>query len=497
MRRYVIGTLGATIAGFSSTVWAQDTRPAARIGGVQAVIPVAGYAPADPIYRGQAPTGTPMSPPAGGGTAAPATGQPPVFGTPMPIPQSVPNSGTPVPGTYSGPYPYGGPYNITAPGSYTLPALGQGGSSGMPETYAPPVANATALGLGGPRWWVTGEGLLWWTKGAYLPPLLTTSSPQFNGIIGTGDTQILLGGKQDGQFQPGFRVGLGLWLGCDHMWALDTSFFYLPKVTNTFTADSNQFPVLGRPFFNLNQNIPYAELIASPGLSTGGFLAQTQSTLWGGDVNLRRYLCGDQCSRIDLIAGFRYLSLDEGLTITENFARTPNSNTGIGVPAAASGFAMDSFQTQNRFYGGQVGFDWEVRRGRWFTDLKAKVALGEMDSTVNINGVQQVNMTNGTTSTAVGGLLALPGNIGTFTESKVAVVSDMSANLGYHITPRLRATIGYNLLYTSHVLRPGDQIDPGLDVTRIPNFPVPGVAPIGAIRPVPTFKGTDYWAPGD
>ena len=74
-----------------------------------------------------------------------------------------------------------------------------------------------------------------------------------------------------------------------------------------------------------------------------------------------------------------------------------------------------------------------------------------------------------------GGLLALPGaNIGRYTQSKFAVVPEAGVKIGYHLTPNLRLAVGYNFLYLSSVLRPGDQIDTGLDVTRIPNFPLPG-----------------------
>jgi hypothetical protein len=44
-------------------------------------------------------------------------------------------------------------------------------------------------------------------------------------------------------------------------------------------------------------------------------------------------------------------------------------------------------------------------------------------------------------------------------------------------------------------VRPGDQIDRGLDVTRIPNFGVPA-NPLPQPRPAVPFKETDYWAQG-
>jgi hypothetical protein len=493
MRRIACGAVAAVV-GLGGSATAQTGRPAAKIGGIQAVIPAGGVAPSDVSYKQQP---GPM-PPAG------TVNQPPVFGTPMPIPDS--QSGTTNPAAPTLPGPYAGPYGTTAPnGTYVGPLPGQPGTyvvtPGVPDICVPgipgqPVDPAIAHTQCGPKLWVYGEGLLWWTKGANFPPLLTTSSPQFNGIIGQGDTSILLGGTQSTPYMPGFRVGLGYWLGDCHVWALDTSFFYLPKHTMSVGTDSNSFPVLARPFVDANTGTPLAEIIASPGLSAGAFNARYETTLWGGDVNLRRYLCGNPCNRLDLIGGFRYLSLDERLDIVESFARVPGSNTGIGASDVASGQVFDSFHTQNRFYGGQLGLDWEVRRGRWFVDMTGKVAIGAMHSTVSIDGGQNLNLVNGGTRTATGGLLALPGNIGTTTETKFAWVPELGVTLGYHITPRLRATVGYNLLYASHVLRPGDQIDTTLDVTKIPNFPIPNATPVTPPHPVPTMQGTSFWAQG-
>jgi hypothetical protein len=56
--------------------------------------------------------------------------------------------------------------------------------------------------------------------------------------------------------------------------------------------------------------------------------------------------------------------------------------------------------------------------------------------------------------------------------------------------------VGYNFLYVSSVIRPGDQVDRVLDITQIPNFPVPGVQPTALGRPTVLFKETDFWAQG-
>jgi len=63
------------------------------------------------------------------------------------------------------------------------------------------------------------------------------------------------------------------------------------------------------------------------------------------------------------------------------------------------------------------------------------------------------------------------------------------------VTDWCRLSVGYNFLYCSSVLRPGNQIDRVLDETLIPNFGT-GVAPAGQSRPAPILRGSDFWAQG-
>src|SRR5437764_1062723 len=89
--------------------------------------------------------------------------------------------------------------------------------------------------------------------------------------------------------------------------------------------------------------------ISCPG-AAGALLPQAgtvaihaSSRLWGAEANLRTNLCRDCCYRVDLIGGFRFLSLEERLNISET-----------EVPLAPGSFEFssltDSFSTQNRFY---------------------------------------------------------------------------------------------------------------------------------------------------
>lgn len=523
MRRLLAAGLGFGFALSPLVVTAQQPagRSPVRLVGVRAaddgIVPARAQAPLPPMGNPvpmpmpMGGTQPPMPMPMGSGTPAQLgmpkpLGQGPTIreapGTPMPVPMGGVTLGPAavVPGETPHPtttYP-GGAYN---PGVQLDAPLYDGCYPAPQATYTPPAYGQLLAPYGrgsAGRWWLSGEYLLWFTKAAEYPALLTTSSPAFAGIQGSGDTRTIFGNSSFGDtLHSGGRFAVGRYFGADQRWGLEGSAFFLATNRDSFTANSGDFPVLARPFFNVNQNIPFSEVITSPGLSTGGARIDTESALWGAEANVLRRLGCNPCSRLDLIGGFRYLDLREQVTVTESFVRTADSNTGIGVPTAAAGTVFDSFRTTNQFYGGTIGLTGERRRGRWFANLTTKVSLGTVYQTAEISGGQTITFTNGGIANYAGGLLTAPGaNLGTFTQNKFAVVPEVGFKLGYQVTPYCRAFVGYNFLYLSSALRPGDQIDPNLDITRIPNFPVPGVSPFPVVRPSVPLKDKDFFAQG-
>ena len=127
------------------------------------------------------------------------------------------------------------------------------------------------------------------------------------------------------------------------------------------------------------------------------------------------------------------------------------------------------------------------------------MGLGSMNQTAELTGSQVLNTNAGGVINANGGLLVLPGaNAGRFSQSTFGVVPDVGLTVGLNLTERLRFGVGYNIIYMNSVVRPAGQIDTGLDVTRIPNFPItPAPAPIGTVRPgTPILRTTDFFAQG-
>jgi hypothetical protein len=124
------------------------------------------------------------------------------------------------------------------------------------------------------------------------------------------------------------------------------------------------------------------------------------------------------------------------------------------------------------------------------------VALGVTDEDIDINGTTVIAPPGRPVVVANGGLLALPSNIGRFDRNRFAVVPEVDLNVGYQITPYVRAFVGYTFLYWSNVARPGDQIDRVINPAQLPTTPVTGAQTFGPARPAPLLRDTDFWAQG-
>jgi hypothetical protein len=374
--------------------------------------------------------------------------------------------------------------------------------NGLPTGPLPEYGDAPTmppLNQQGPRFYFSGEYLLWWFQGQSVPVLATTSLPNDFGILGAPSTQVLYGGNQinRGPFSGGLFT-IGYWLGCDQKMAVEFTGFFLGPSTGVFTTNSSMNPLIARPFLEANNGKESSQLTALPGVSTGTLTINAPSSLWGLSPNLLCTLCCGCNYRIAVLGGFRNINLDESLTITENVQ---------GLPTAPPPFTnqtitvMDRFATQNHFYGGNVGLDAFWFWGRWSIEGRAQVALGDTVQILDINGSQHfvpgVQTATGVQQNFTGGLLALPSNIGHFTNNAFSVVPWLGFNLGYQILPNLRGFVGYNFLYWSNVIRPGTSIDRVLDVTQIPNFPInPEPAPVAGLHPAPTFHEAGFWAQG-
>jgi hypothetical protein len=228
--------------------------------------------------------------------------------------------------------------------------------------------------------------------------------------------------------------------------------------------------------------------VSLPGVLAGGVGVTTDSYVIGADANFRHALACGCDYRLDSLVGYRFLGLNERLSVRERLIAT---DPAAPVPAGTLLEVFDSFKTANQFHGGQIGLAGERRFGRLFVDAYGKVAFGVTYSTITIDGATRITPPGGAPVTAPGGLLAQRTNIGRYSRDEFAVLPEGGLRLGYALTQNVRLFGGYNFLYLSSVARPGSQIDLAVNPTQLPPGRLAG-------QPRPAFADghDDVWVQG-
>ncbi len=374
-------------------------------------------------------------------------------------------------------------------------------SSEYLEDLAPLPPGDELVYVGGPSncGWVRGEYLLWWTDGMRTPPLVTTSpnnTVQAAAGVLDQETTTLFGGDLLTASRSGGRIRFGRWLGQGRCLGVEGEYFALGDINDNFVGNSTGDPILARPFFNALTSAEDSELIAFPGVVGGTVTANAQGSLQSAGVRMLWNLCQsgapinlcsvERCeSRLDLLLGYRFLRLDESLQMREQLTSQLTSDPGTFD-------ITDSFATQNRFHGGEVGVSRTEGYRRWTLDMLAKIAFGNVHQSVSINGNTVID--DGTGAQAFsGGLLAQRTNIGNYSRDRFALIPELGVTIGYQLTPCWQANFGYSLIYWDRTVRAGEQIDRTVN----PNLLPPEVDPFsGPLRPAFAFQENSFWAQG-
>jgi len=434
--------------------------------------------------------------------------------TPIPSPESSSSPNTSSPSTSGSPAPLIVSEEDLAEG----PLLNSPGLIDSPEDLqliAPQQDPWHVAPCGPPEWlWGQVSALAWWTKGMPLPPLVTTSpagTPQVQaGVIGAEGTQVLFGDRDyfsdpraGGQFRIGGWLGKRRWVG------MELDYTGLEDEQAQFLAASVGEQILARPFFNVGTNTLTSDsaLVAYPNLLAGTIYIEADSRFQMAGAHLiTNILCnfGTQCNRgaeaggcnngfrLDLRGGYRYIGLDEGITISESLVTTVTPRTGFQ--------AYDHFATDNDFHGGEIGLAAKYRRQRWWAEALLEVALGRTQAQTRIDGQTRLivppGAEDGQATLMTGDLLALSTNIGQYDLKSFAWAPQIALTFGYQLSPQLSIKLGYSGVFLSRVLRPDGVIDIGVNEMYIPAPTDPDLVPIGPARPAAAFSETTYWAHG-
>src|SRR5262249_45201073 len=133
-------------------------------------------------------------------------------------------------------------------------------------------------------------------------------------------------------------------------------------------------PILGLPFVDAASGTEAVDYVSFPGRFEGFVHVASASTLWGIEANfptncLKTSLTRPGCPgpwvdlRVDALAGFAYLDLDESLTVQAASQLLQNGGTnfnGAIILPPAGILTQDNFGTRSQFYGGQVGLRTEL-----------------------------------------------------------------------------------------------------------------------------------------
>jgi hypothetical protein len=325
----------------------------------------------------------------------------------------------------------------------------------------------------------------------------------FPGALGQLNTHVLLGA--DNQFgygaSSGSRFGFGYWF--DHQGSIGIEGVGLileqGSAHQLFAANGSGAPLLGVPFFNSALGREDFAAVAIPLKATGYADVASTTHLYGGEVNIIANLYRDDCWSLDLLGGFRYLGLSEGVIVSDATTPAPGFAVffrGLSFPAPASTAVADKFDTFNHFTGGQLGGRFEFKYGHSFLDVAGRVALGNVHEIIHVNGYSALSvLPGGSAFRTGGGLLAGPSNAGGQSDDDFAVVPEVDVKLGYEVNCHLSFYVGYTFLYVSSVVRPGSQIDHNVNPFNVPTFADFGKGS-GPPAPLPHFDTADYWAHG-
>ncbi|MCA9120285.1 MAG: BBP7 family outer membrane beta-barrel protein [Planctomycetaceae bacterium] len=339
--------------------------------------------------------------------------------------------------------------------------------------------------------WVRGEYLHWWTDAMDIPPLVTTSlagtTPNTAGVLLQPGTQTLLGsGDLGGSGQSGARISAGWWIDPSACRGFEANYFHLGTKTSSFATDSASTPILARPVFDTGTSSETAMLVAHPDFLTGTINVDATTELQGAEALFRRRLFQGCDSRVDFLFGYRFAKLDESLNISQSSLWTATQGA---IVAGTTQNLFDSFATDNQFHGGELGIAYTQQYSCWSLDATMKMALGNNRSTVTIDGQTVNTVPAGGSATFVGGLLAQQTNIGRYERDAFGFIPELTITARRDVTCNLSISVGYNLMYWTATLRPGDQID-----RQVSQFPPE--APMGTQRPAFNFQSGSFWAQG-
>ncbi len=294
---------------------------------------------------------------------------------------------------------------------------------------------------GGDQFWANAEYLYWHLRGAEIPALVTTSSTGTErdqaGVLGRSTTSILLGDERfSDEGQSGGRFSFGFWIDDCRDVGIEFIYTTFGDRSDSFAASSDQFPILARPFFNVDSLAEDARILGFPNEVSGGIRVQGSTEYDVYELLIRRPVSQDPITPTYIVYGYRSAELDDSLRLIDS------SLSLSGATAGATVTSIDSFRSRNVFHGFEAGILTDFQLSQcWQLNVEGKVAFGETDHTTTITGQTVSTNSQGDSATSTGGLLTQSSNIGSFESNSHGVLQDFKIGLRRYMQRESRRTL--------------------------------------------------------
>lgn len=347
------------------------------------------------------------------------------------------------------------------------------------------------------KFWMDLEYLYWKVKDSPAPVPLVYKTPANAVFSDLGDpgTSIVMGGRDiPNHWQSGARFSLGCIFDCHKCYGVEASYFFLPNNSYTQTVSSDGSigsESLRIPFFNVITLKNDSTGLALPGVFSGTANLKLENKMQGVEFNVLARYSDYYSMRVTALGGLRYWNFKEDLTF--------DTSSPYVIPPFDTYQTKDQFNTENNFYGGQIGLLFAYNCGRFFLDAKGKFAVGAICGRVLIDGYLLTNDYNNFMAVQkfTGGYFALPTDIGKHYSTKLSVLPEINFNFGYELTDNMQIKLGYSCIYVTKVLWATQQIDKDINKTQATTYTnSPVVNLVGQPRPETLLKTADLWIQG-
>lgn len=268
--------------------------------------------------------------------------------------------------------------------------------------------------------------------------------------------RLFSGNNLESKDRSGARLTAGMWLNDDI--GVEVSYFQLETRNASFTALATSDSVFRTGLTNFNVDVdagppPTITVTATPQTVVGTFDAAitgtTMNRLWGGELNVRKRGYAMGTTQFDAIFGFRYLNYDEALNLEQALfvsGKLPPADASAEVLGGTT-VLFSSMAARNRFYGFQVGGQFDTQIWDFSVGGRAKIAVGGNNQTYRF------------VETVGSDITAIPASVypnQDIRESRTRLdwVPELSAWVAYDVTSFCRLSVGYDVIFINRIMRP-------------------------------------------